>query len=367
MRSPGRRLLHGWPPDLALALALLILAEAEVAGGVIHSRLPGAVPLLAALIALPIAVRRRAPLPVLIVILAALSALQLPPVAADEVPLASPVALCVALYSVAAHRPPRISVPAVVLTITGAYALLSSSPNPPQSPVDALLFLIVASVVWTAGDAVRRRRLAALSMESAIASAVRTRLAGELHDLIAHSVTAMVVEAAAARRALRTDPAAAGQTLLVVESTGREAMAEMRRLLGVLRRSGEALELAPQPGLEQVPVLVDAVRAAGLRVDAQVRGRARPLPPGTDISAYRILQEALAGVVGRRATRARVSIDYRGDEVMLEVADDGRAEGPDELARARERVAAFGGQLEAGAAESGGYRVRARLPTGAAP
>jgi signal transduction histidine kinase len=245
----------------------------------------------------------------------------------------------------------------------GVYAVLSGSPNPPQSIFDAALFLILAGALWLAGDVLRRRRMAVLSMEAAVAAAERSRLAGELHDLVAHSVSAMVIEAAAARRVVRTNPALARETLLAVEATGREAMAEMRRLLGVLRRSGEALELAPQPGLEQMTVLVDAVRAAGLRVDARVRGQARPLPPGTDISAYRILQEALSGVVGRRATRARVSIDYRGAEVLLEVADDGRADGSDELAGVRERVAAFGGQLEAGAGEAGGYRIRARLPT----
>jgi signal transduction histidine kinase len=192
----------------------------------------------------------------------------------------------------------------------------------------------------------------------------RSRIAGELHDVVAHALSAMVVQAAGARRLAERDPARAADAFQAVESSGREALTEIRRLLGVLRRDDEELALAPQPSLRHVGSLVRKIQAAGLPVELGIEGEARELPIGVDLTAYRVLQEALGGALEHgHAGRARVLVRYGADHVELEVDDDGRApERP--LLGIRERVALSGGQLRAGVRRDGGHIVRARLPLG---
>ena len=193
----------------------------------------------------------------------------------------------------------------------------------------------------------------------------RTRIAGDLHDVIAHALSAMTVQAAAARRMAERDPARAEASFAVVETTGREALTELRRLLGVLRRDDEELALAPQPSLAHVSTLIQRATASGLRVELRIDGEPVALPAGIDLTAYRLVQEALRRArEGGRAARASVRVTYATAEVRIEVVDDGAPEDR-RLLGLRERVAVYGGELKAAAAEDGGWRVAARLPVGA--
>ena len=196
----------------------------------------------------------------------------------------------------------------------------------------------------------------------AAAQEERTRIAGELHDVVAHALSAMTVQASAARRLTDRDPDLAAAAFAAVEGTGREALTELRRLLGVLRKADEELALAPQPSLANVDGLARRSTTAGLPVAVTVRGAERPLPAGVDLTAYRVVQEALshardAGFAGR----ATVEIGYDDEHVSVDVRDDGAAEGR-RLLGTRERVAVYGGELWSTAQAGGGWRVTARLP-----
>jgi signal transduction histidine kinase len=196
----------------------------------------------------------------------------------------------------------------------------------------------------------------------------RRHIARELHDVVAHSVSVMVVQAGAARKVLDDRPEAARESLLAVEATGHEAMAELRRLLGVLGEDGAEAPLAPQPGLENLDVLVSRIRDAGLPVELRIEGDAQPLPTGVNVAAYRVLQEALTNALkyaGGAPTEAVVR--YTPDAIELEVVDEGVVTTPSDgvgrgLTGMRERVALFGGTIEAGKRPERGYAVRARLP-----
>jgi signal transduction histidine kinase len=199
----------------------------------------------------------------------------------------------------------------------------------------------------------------------AAALAERTRIAGELHDVVAHALSAMTVQASAARRMAERDPEQAETAFSVVEATGRAALTELRRLLGVLRREDEELALAPQPSLAHITSLVRRVRAAGLPVELRVDGEPAVLPAGVDLTAYRLIQEALRRAQDSGgAGSARVGLDYGPGEVRIEVTDDGAAVGR-RLLGLRERVAVYGGELQAAEPDGGGWRVAARLPVGA--
>src|SRR5918992_467242 len=197
----------------------------------------------------------------------------------------------------------------------------------------------------------------------------RTRIARELHDVVAHNISIMVVQAGAERHAIGDDRPDTSKVLATIEETGRAALAEMRRLLGMLRRSDDELALAPQPSLRYLDDLVEQVREAGMPVDLRIEGERRAIPPGIDLSAYRIVQEALTNALKHAGpAHARVTVRYGDDELDIEIADDGA--GPDGEAPAgghglvgmRERVALFGGDLASGRRRGGGYAVRARLP-----
>jgi signal transduction histidine kinase len=200
----------------------------------------------------------------------------------------------------------------------------------------------------------------------------RTRIARELHDIVGHSLSVMTVQTSGVRRLLSPEQEQEREALLAVERTGREALAEMRRVVGALRDSEEAPALAPQPSLSRVDTLVAHARETGLRVDLEIEGDPIPLPAGVDLTAYRLVQEGLTNSIKHAAaSRAGVHVRYVGNHVEIEVSDDGQgADGADAasnggghgLVGMRERVSIYGGELEAGPRAEGGFRLRARLP-----
>jgi signal transduction histidine kinase len=293
----------------------------------------------------------------------------------------SALAAAFLLGTVADRRQALIGL-ALVLT-----ALVVIIGNDPQSPAADFFFIpLVFTTSWLAGFGLTRKleqaaaaeeraRRLALEREAEARSAVaeeRARIARELHDVVGHAVSVMTVQASGVRRLLKPDQEREREALEIVEQTGREALAEMRRLVGVLRRPEEAPALAPQPSLQHVERLVDQAREAGLPVAVEVEGDPTELPPGVDLTAYRLVQEALTNTVKHAgATRADVVIRYGNGAVELLVSDDGRGysdgkaeSGGHGLVGMRERVAVYGGELEAGPAPGGGYRLRARLPIG---
>ena len=192
----------------------------------------------------------------------------------------------------------------------------------------------------------------------------RTRIAGELHDIIAHALSGMVVQAAGARRLADRDPDLARDAFAAIEDSGRDALAELRRLLGVLRHEDDELALAPSPSLAHVDALTRRVSAAGLPVRLTVQGEAVALPASVDVTAYRVVQEALsAALEASSAGRADVVVRYRDHDVVVEVRDDGTDTGAERpLVGMRERVRLFGGELDIGLPRDGGHALRARLP-----
>ena len=216
------------------------------------------------------------------------------------------------------------------------------------------------------GEKARRAEAERREQAGSAALEERTRIAGELHDVVAHALSAMTIQASAARRFSERDPALARDAFSAVEQTGREALAELRRLLGVLRKEDEELALAPQPSLAHVDALARRARTAGLPVRVSVSGAVRALPAGVDLTAYRLVQEALGGARDAgQAGHAEVSIAYGDAEVRVDVADDGAPKGR-RLLGMRERVAVYGGELAAAPVAGGGWRVSARLPLGTA-
>jgi signal transduction histidine kinase len=272
---------------------------------------------------------------------------------------------------------------AAAVIVTAVYP--NTTPPVPER-FTALLVLVptvsvgIAIRVWRrrAGDSAERLRRAQAEHEAETRRAVeaeRGRIAAELHDVVTHNVSVMVVQAGAARRVLDSSPGDAREALLAVEASGRTAMTELRHLLGLLAPSAEDAALLPQPDLGQVGSLVARVRAAGLPVELSITG-ARPLPPGVDLAAYRVVQEALTNVL-KHAGQARtaVRIEYLARELLITVSDDGPAPGAPGAARGqpgasggrgliglRERISVYHGELDAGPRPGGGWRLVARIP-----
>jgi len=253
----------------------------------------------------------------------------------------------------------------------------------PRSALGDFGFICIAfSIAWLAGlalgsqlkkaaSAVERAQMLELSREAEARAAVaeeRARIARELHDIVGHSVSVMTVQASAVRRLLRDDQEREREALLTVEETGRAALGEMRRLVGVLRRQEDAPALVPQPSLEYVEKLVDQTREAGLPTELLLEGTPAELPQGIDLTAYRFVQEGLTNALKHaNATHAEVVVRYDNGSVELIVRDDGTGDGKGGgsghgLVGIRERVAVYGGELAAGPRPQGGYELRARLP-----
>jgi signal transduction histidine kinase len=321
---------------------------------------------------LPLAWRRRSPLPVLGVVAAGTIAQALLRT------LTPPFGLLIAAYSVGAHAPRRQALLGIGVVVTTALAALAA--------VDALVLWNAVVMVGAAGaigdrQQHRRRYLAALEERAArleheredaerlAVASERARIARELHDVVAHSVSLMVVQAGAARHNLARNPGRAEEAITEVEATGRASLAELRRLLGVLRQPDEGAALAPQPGLHDLGELVEGFRSTGLPVRLEVTGQPRPLAQGVDLSLYRIVQEALTNALKHAAaTRVLVRLRYDGDEVTLTVDDDGVGAaagvvvGGHGLVGMRERAALLGGSLEYGPRDGGGFAVAVTLP-----
>ena len=195
-------------------------------------------------------------------------------------------------------------------------------------------------------------------------AAERTRIARELQAVVAHNISAMVVGAEAALRSLDEDPEGADAQIADIERTGRQALDEMRVILGVLRAE-EGAEREPQPGMGQLPALVERARAAGLAIELRVEGEPAPLPAGVDLTAYRIVQEALAGSLENAHRYAAVVVRYRQTALELELVDDGSAEerfDAEGEVRLRERAASLGGEVRWGPRNGGGFAIHAALP-----
>ncbi|MDP2291070.1 MAG: histidine kinase [Actinomycetota bacterium] len=332
----------------------------------------------------PIGWRRRAPAAVLVVV----SVCQL---AIEASNAAGPgwMGVMIAAYTLGAHRSGNVlfRVSGALLVAVTAFVLLGVAHG--DAPWQAIVTTpIVIGAAIVVGDNMRRRRERAAELVERAERAERerellahqhvqderTRIARELHDVVAHSVSLMVIQAAAARRQLTLDPAVADAALATVEDTGRAAMQEMRRILGVLRDSGhDAVPTAPQPGLASIDGLAGA--ADDLPVSVRTEGDLHHLPAGVELSAYRIVQEALTNVRRHAGPvhHVDVSMVRSGATLVVEVADDGRgaaagrAQGgpPGDgfgLLGMRERVAAYDGELVAGPRPGGGWRVRATFP-----
>ena len=367
-----------WTPfrrELLLVAVLAAAAQAELWLAPIDA---GDKPLLVPLAAaLPLSLLWRVRLPLLVlaanlagwIIIDAIGIETTSGESADPVLLG--LTLGIAIYSVGAHT--RGGVPRLGgLVLVAALVALGALSEDQSDFGDVVFFSVVFGGVWLAGRAIRRRRLRERDLiverdEGARAAVAeeRARIARELHDVVAHAISVIVLQARGARHAEGAERDAA---LDAIESTGAKALAEMRRLLHMLRADDEAVALAPTPSLEQIDHLLAQVRDAGLPVELLIGGETRPLPPGVDVSAYRIVQEALTNALKHAGpARARVSIRYEDDALELEIADTGSgatngAGAGHGLVGMRERVAVFGGELDSGPRDGGGFAVRARLP-----
>jgi signal transduction histidine kinase len=375
---------HPAGTDAAVAGALLVLLGLglrtdEMTDG------PVDVALTAALV-IPLAWRRRAP----VAVFATLAAVCLVQLAVGDHLLGADLCVAVALYSVVAHAARPWPAVAVVVSLIGVVLFAARFTDPPRLGAIAGLAAVLGAQVLVAaafGDR-RRNRLAHLEAlrerarllaaerdrEAALAAArERNRIARELHDVLAHSLSVMIVQADGARYAARHDGEAAGEALETIAATGRDALEEMRRALGRLRPPGDGDDGAPpgpEPGLGGLGELVRRMAGAGLPVELVVDGPPRALPAAAGAALYRVAQEALTNVL-RHADgpgRVDVRVRYAADAVELLVADDGRGgAAPDDgrghgLRGMRERIALHGGTLRAGPRDGGGFAVEARIP-----
>jgi signal transduction histidine kinase len=321
--------------------------------------------------------RRRAPLVVLVIAAAAVSAAALAGYWTETFFL-----LWIALYTAAAYRDRGRLLPVLIpVVIATAVATVIGEDTRTHGGVGVagtladLVLTVVVPVLLGRMTFNRRRRLARdreVAAREAVA-AERARIARELHDVVAHHMSVMVVQAGAARAVGERDPEAAAEALRQIESSGRTGLAEMRRLLEILKAPEDGDGREPQPGLAQLDDLIQGMGATGLVVETEFEGAPRPLPPGADLSAYRIVQEALTNTLKHAGgAMAHVLVRYRPDAVEVEVLDDGpglpadvdadAAAGGHGLIGMRERVQLFGGELDTGPRPGGGFRVWARLP-----
>ncbi|MFC8584782.1 sensor histidine kinase [Streptomyces sp. NPDC057217] len=385
---------HPTGVDTFWAVVLFGLSLLWVASSVTTSGHPVAYAIVAALFSLVVALRRRAPEKMLLLSVA-LGVAQL---GLDLTPFLADFAMFVIVYTVAVHDGPRW---ASRLALAGGLSAATLSQlrwpmEEPSSGAARVFFTIFMTVpfalAWVLGDSLRTRRAYFAQLEErafrleqereaqakVAVAAERARIARELHDVVAHNVSVMVVQADGAAYVMDSSPETAKQALETISTTGRQALAEMRRLLGILRTGEhqEAGEYVPQPDVGQIEDLVEQVRGAGLTVDFAIEGSPRPLPSGVELTAYRIVQEALTNTRkhGGPDAGASVRLVYFDDGLGLLVEDDGRG-APQEmyedggadgrghgLIGMRERVGMVGGTLDAGPRPGGGFRISALLP-----
>ncbi|MFC3578016.1 sensor histidine kinase [Streptomyces yaanensis] len=302
--------------------------------------------------------------------------------AAGGIPMAQYLAAMLALYFIAATRPRRTAATALVMAL-GTLVVYEATRLLRGWGVGTsaeLAVALVTAIAWLLGNSAHQARVHAERMSAQTAAqavtAERLRIAREMHDTVAHSIGIIALQAGAAARVATTQPEAAREAMRAVETTGRETLAGLRRMLVALRAAdagdgnGNAAEaeVRPAASLEDVDRLAEATTAAGVRVEVRRVGTPRQLPPDIDLSAFRIIQESVTNVVRHSGTHAcRVTVDYGDDELALEVTDDGRGHGTSTdtgfgLAGMRERVALLHGEFSAAPRPEGGFRVAARLP-----
>ena len=393
LRPPLTTRLRPWHWVAIDAVVAVLLAVAFLVGS---TRPAYGVPLwvaylLALISTLPVAVRRLWPLPVLGVVLAGSVAAMAIGTGKDPY-----VAVAYVLYLVALRYPRRTAaaVLAGVLVLTAAgTAAGGAALHHNQASTLAARFVgsaVVIIAAWMIGVAVREQRAytaglreqaerrvqAQLAEGRRAATEERLRIARELHDVVAHSLSLIAVQAGVGSYVAGARPEEAARALASIETTSREALREMRWLLGVLRDDSAGTDLAPAHGLADVGQLVAGTAEAGVRVQLEIRGTQRPVPPGVGLAAYRIIQEALTNVVKHAQTTAsRVLVTYTDDALCLEITDDGRgaradavaASGGHGIAGMRERASLFGGELHAGPLPGRGFRVGARMPLDSSP
>ena len=335
-------------------------------------------------VVLPLVLRRRFPLAVLWIVLVMALAVS----DSDAALRLSFYACVVAAYTAAVYSPYRV--PALVSLPIAAFVYTQiREPAVPTVPEDAVPFLILIPIA-VAADGLRRWRrradegrakLSALEREQAgalrrAAEHERARIASELHDVVTHNVSVMVIQAGAARKVMTTSPDQARDALLAVEAGGRAALGELRHVMGLLTMDSDGpdaaadADLTPQPGLDRLDALVQRVRDSGTPVDLTVAGVPRPVPAGVELSAYRVVQEALTNTVKHAVgSSASVTVEYGADHLRVEVTDTGgtpaaaAATGNGSgLVGLRERLAVYSGTLQTGRRLSGGYRVKALFP-----
>lgn len=330
---------------------------------------------------LPLAVRVRFPVAAVVAITVA-SGLLVDVAAPHQAPFEVFVAEVIAAYSIGAHTAGWRRWVALGLMFAVGVPFMVVADARGMAAGNTLAPIAWLLGAWAVGTIIRGRCLRTAELEKltcelaeqqdlqaqAAVAVERGRIARELHDVVAHNVSMMVVQAGAAERVLEGPQPDVRAALDAISSTGRETIDEMRLLLGVLRRSDDGLALAPQPGLDDLDQLVRNVSSAGLRVNLHVEGEPAPLSPGVALSAYRIVQEALTNVLKHAGpATAEVTVRYSDLCVEVEVRDDGRASaehgaGGNGLIGMRERVAMLGGELRAGTRQGGGFTVHARLP-----
>ncbi|WP_051640205.1 sensor histidine kinase [Cellulomonas sp. URHE0023] len=368
------------PPrwDIALAGGITVLAVGEVVFN------PAMAPWPAALVcgvgmAATVAYRRIAPLAAAVV--ATLLGIL---VVAAGVPLDEPIVellvVVVLAYSLASYAPPRHAVAGLVTLACGGVLQTVVSGEELGNFLFGFIFFAAMGLM---GNQVRRRTARAVGLERQAMLAAqeldesdrrsradeRLRIAREVHDVVSHSISVMVVQAGAAEQVAPTDPERSVEAMRTIQRTGREAMAEMSRMLGVLRGGGEDLGLAPQPGIRDLPALLDTGRTVGLDVALEVGGEPRTMAAGVELAVYRIVQEALTNTLKHSGpVHVTVRLIYTATDLEVTVVDDGTGGLADELSGGHglvglsERVALYTGSLTAGASPGGGYGLRATFP-----
>lgn len=360
--------------DTALALVLVVVcwyaaSERPASGSPAE---PAWLSVLAGvLIGGPVAARRRWPVAVAVAVCAAGNVAVLTEIVPDYASGGPAFAIAAVLYIVGVTVPPRRSLATLAACLATTTATLVAVDRT-GAVLEIAFFSLVVAVAWLLGWLVRERRaFAAQAAEQFAQRAVtdeRLRIAREMHDIVAHSMSLIAVKAAVGNHVAEASPAQAREALSVIEATSRGALVEMRRALGVLRQEAE---YAPAPGLAELKALAERAAAGGVDVDLALDGRAE-LPEAVGLSVFRIVQEALTNVVKHAApARCRVTVTVHSGEVSIEVTDEGgvvRSPAPagHGLIGIRERVAMYGGEFAAGPRPEGGFRVRARLPYGSA-
>ena len=384
-----RAVIDRWG-DGAVALALAVWTQldlwkhAPATMQVVGGRAVLAV--LALLVTVPLALRRRTAAAALLTAAGALVLGAFLVSHSQGVPVGVFLALLLAFYSVGAHCDDRRSLVVAAAAVAAIAAADVARPGSFSASGTRPGAWLAFAIAWLVGRDLRRRRQRVADLEDRAAqlerereeraqlavAEERARIARELHDVIAHGVSVIVVQAQAGPHLLG-DPERVRGVFHSIESSGRDALAELRRLLGILRAGDQQLAIGPQPGLASLQSLVEQVRASGLPVKMRIEGEPVHLPAGIDLSAYRIVQEALTNIVKHAGdATAEVVIRYRERELELDVVDDGRGvvgsvNGSGHgLIGMRERVALYGGTLEVGPSDGSGYVVRARLPLGEA-